>query len=192
MVYLILNKENNHCKIGYSCSPEKRLLQLQTANAEDLELLAVIDGDKNTEKHLHELFKNHKLKGEWFELVDEIKTFFNVLGQECFFYTYPDALALIDDLDKVSIKVLYYCNINAQWNTNMIALTKPVLLDIEKKIGLKYQTVRNAISKLKKLNILIDLGSATYRINPRYYWKGNSSDRLKTMKYVLEVECEFC
>lgn len=115
-----------------------------------------------------------------------------VEDNESFFWTYLGAISLIDDLDKVSIKVLYYCNINAQWNTNMIALTKPVLLDIEKKIGLKYQTVRNAISKLKKLNILIDLGSATYRINPRYYWKGNSSDRLKTMKYVLEVECEFC
>jgi hypothetical protein len=112
--------------------------------------------------------------------------------KESFFWTYLSVLSLIDDLDKVSFKVLFYCVFHCQWNTNMVALTKPVLKDMELKVGIQYQTARNSISKLKKLGILIDLGSATYRINPRYYWKGNSEDRLKTMKYVLELECPTC
>ena len=115
-----------------------------------------------------------------------------VNDRESFYWTYLSIESLLDDLDKVSLKLLFYCNMRCQWNTNMIALTKPILTDIEREVGLEYQTVRNAISKLKKLGVFIELGNATYRINPRYYWKGETTERLKTMKYVLEVECPNC
>lgn len=73
-----------------------------------------------------------------------------------------------------------------------MSLTKPILADIEKQNGLKYQTIKNSMSKLTKLGVLIPLGSWTYRINPRYYWRGKSGERLKAMHYVLEFECPEC
>jgi hypothetical protein len=112
--------------------------------------------------------------------------------REEFFFTYASIIGVIQELDKVSVNILMYCNTNAQWNTNMVALTKPVVEDICKTFDIKYQTVRNAVSKLKKTGIFIHLGNSTYRINPRYYWKGNTNERNNTMKYVLEVECKTC
>ena len=132
----------------------------------DIETGEIIDQDKE--------IKHHKI------LVDD---------KESFFWTYLSILKVLDDLDKVSIKVLYFCNMHSQWNTNKIALTKPILKDIEIMFDIKYQTIRNSISKLKKLGVLIDLGSATYRINPRYYWKGDTQQRTKNMQYILEIEC---
>ncbi len=112
--------------------------------------------------------------------------------KETFYWTYLAVEALLEDIDKVQFKVLFYCMLNCQWNKNLIILNKTVLQDIEKKVGLKYQTVRNAISKLKKRGVFIELGSATYRINPRYYWRGTSEERLRTMNYILEIECPNC
>lgn len=112
--------------------------------------------------------------------------------KEEFYFTYLSAISLIDHLDKVAQKVLFYCNMYCQWETNMISLTKGILKDMEDKIGLKYQTIRNSIVKLKKLGVFIDLGGATYRINPKYYWKGSYDSRIKTMKWVLEIECPDC
>lgn len=139
---------------------------------------------------------NNFIDVETGEVIDqsvEIKHHKKVVDdKESFYWTYLSVMSLLDDIDKTSFKLLFYCVHNCQWNTNVISLTKPILKDIESKLGLKYQTCRNAISKLKKLGVFIDLGSATYRINPRYYWKGETKERLKTMKYILEIECPEC
>lgn len=109
-----------------------------------------------------------------------------------FVFMYMSVLSLIDDLDNVCVKVLCHCCRLSTKGTNMVALTKPFIEDISDRTKLKEQTIRNAIVRLVKKNALIKLGAATYRINPRYYWKGNSTERLKTMEYILRVECPNC
>lgn len=55
-------------KIGFtSTSVAQRLAQLQTGSAEPLRLLAAIEGDRHTERHLHAQFEPFRRKGEWFE-----------------------------------------------------------------------------------------------------------------------------
>ena len=65
-VYLILDREAKCVKIGYSCDPESRLSNLQTANPHKLELVATTRGDYGLEKFFHKLCKKHHVSGEWF------------------------------------------------------------------------------------------------------------------------------
>lgn len=98
-------------------------------------------------------------------------------------------IGLIDGLDNTTIKVLIWCGMNASYNTNTVNLTKPMCIDITKQYNIKYQTIKNSISKLSKKKALIPLGSGTYRVNPKYFWKGETAEKLKTMRYILEIEC---
>lgn len=98
-------------------------------------------------------------------------------------------LGMIDGLDNTTIKVLIWCALNAEYNRNIVNLTKPMCDEITKEFKISYQTIKNSITKLSKKKALIPLGSGTYRVNPRYFWKGATSEKLKTMKYILEMEC---
>jgi hypothetical protein len=85
-VYIIAERHDNqceksHCKIGYSKDPVARLKQLQTGHSSQLGLEGwfSISGDENTarqeEANLHNTFDNKRVRGEWFELDDEIREF---------------------------------------------------------------------------------------------------------------------
>lgn len=131
--------------------------------------------------------------GEIIEQSTEIKHHKIVVdSDESFFWTYNALLSILQDLTKTEIKLLQYACLNAQWNKNIVSFGKPVCEDIKKSYDISYQTVKDTVSSLKTKNIFIPLGSGYYRINPRYYWRGNSSERKKTMKFILEVECPEC
>jgi hypothetical protein len=54
-------------KIGFSQEPERRIRELQTANAERLELLGVIPGSWGLERTILSTLKLYRANGEWFE-----------------------------------------------------------------------------------------------------------------------------
>jgi len=60
-------------KVGYTKQPERRLRSLQATDMEPLTTLGVIDGDRTTEKHLHEMLREHRLRGEWFQDCDAVR-----------------------------------------------------------------------------------------------------------------------
>lgn len=71
MIYFI--KEYDKVKIGFSESkPKERLSQLQTGNAYELTMIFLMEGDRDDEVWLHELFSDHAIRGEWFRLDREI------------------------------------------------------------------------------------------------------------------------
>ena len=72
-VYFI--RSGNFIKIGYADDPHRRLKQLQTGNPQRLELIGHIDGDMSTEAHIHGLFSDFRVKGEWFELTTDIMAY---------------------------------------------------------------------------------------------------------------------
>jgi len=110
--------------------------------------------------------------------------------KETFFWTYASFVGVLDGLDMCSVKVLFYCCLKAQWNTNVIILNKYVCEDIKKIAGLKYQTIKNTISKMNKQGILLRKGVSTYQINPRYCWKGDSSVRVKELNCLLSLKVD--
>lgn len=71
--YFIQDTLSKKVKIGRSKDPQKRLLQLQTGHPNRLHLLVVIDGDH--EQRLHTHFAKHHVRGEWFDLTEELRGF---------------------------------------------------------------------------------------------------------------------
>jgi hypothetical protein len=78
-VYFISDGE--FIKIGRSDDyPIGRIGSLQTANARDLKLLAVIPG-ADRECHLHRLFSAHHVRREWFRSCREILDYIEAIPQ---------------------------------------------------------------------------------------------------------------
>jgi hypothetical protein len=67
-VYFIGNKSKTGIKIGFSKHPMKRLKQLQTSNPDELEILYLLEGSKDTEQYFHRYFSDvYNIKNEWFD-----------------------------------------------------------------------------------------------------------------------------
>lgn len=69
-VYFVAEKTNEVIKIGVSTHIQRRLGQLQTANANELELMGwiVSNDDYLTEKMLHRKYGSQRERGEWFSI----------------------------------------------------------------------------------------------------------------------------
>jgi len=72
MIYIIKN-EVNHCKIGYSKHPQKRIKQLNTGTSSELSIFKTFETkyDSKIEAYLKYFFKYQNIKGEWFDLSSE-------------------------------------------------------------------------------------------------------------------------
>jgi hypothetical protein len=66
-------------KIGWSMWMRERIAGLQTGNPYKLELLATMPGSIDTEREMHDRFKDHRVEGEWFKDCQEIRNFIEVL-----------------------------------------------------------------------------------------------------------------
>lgn len=73
MIYFL--KAEQKIKIGYSSNPINRISSIQTATPYKLEVMLIINGDRDKESELHTLFKNFRGPGEWFDYSPEIKDF---------------------------------------------------------------------------------------------------------------------
>ena len=71
-VYIIYNKENEICKVGWSKAPRKRLKNLQVGCPYKLSIMFYFKACKNDEKNLHKILKEHSLVGEWFKLSQDL------------------------------------------------------------------------------------------------------------------------
>lgn len=77
-IYVIQETGTHFIKIGWTKNQDdKRKLSLQTGNPRTFKTLFFIKGSIKTEKYLHSKFKNHHIRGEWFEFNEEINLFFN-------------------------------------------------------------------------------------------------------------------
>ena len=80
-VYLMSNQAGTEVKIGMSANPKRRLRALSTANAYPLELLHFVLGGRSLERALHDKFKQHHIRNEWYSSCAEIKDeFARLLG----------------------------------------------------------------------------------------------------------------
>jgi len=66
MIYFLLDPVAGNLKIGFTKKLADRMTNIQTANANRLELLGCIAGSKATEERLHQRFEVHHYRGEWF------------------------------------------------------------------------------------------------------------------------------
>jgi len=68
MEWIYFIESTNGVKIGRSKNPDKRILELQTANPNQLKLIKKIPTkwSSRVEKILHRTFNEYNLGGEWF------------------------------------------------------------------------------------------------------------------------------
>jgi len=72
-VYIIKNQNTKKYKIGITKNLKKRIKQFSTGNPENIKIVYFIKTKhyKSLEVHLHEIFKNYRIGGEWFNFSDE-------------------------------------------------------------------------------------------------------------------------
>ena len=83
-VYLVKQSINGYCKIGKSKNPYKRLQSLQTGNPLEvvvLERVFSLDCFK-LEHLLHQYFSAYWIRGEWFDLSDELISEFGAIAMK--------------------------------------------------------------------------------------------------------------
>jgi len=123
--------------------------------------------------------------------VDVKKETILVSTKEQFFITYARMVGMYKELSGVQIKMLSWLIINqTAYNSNRVTITGEIKKIISREMSISLSAVNNAILPLVKKNILIREGgprSATYIINPEYYWKGDLKERNKSLKFVLEI-----
>lgn len=71
-VYVVGQKDSTVVKVGFSKNPWARLVELQTAAHEKLEILAVFRSNSTSEVDLHVLLSDFHKNGEWFDLSPEV------------------------------------------------------------------------------------------------------------------------
>ncbi|MFR5551780.1 replication/maintenance protein RepL [Clostridium perfringens] len=102
---------------------------------------------------------------------------------------YLDDISLLKQLSKMENLILHEIFKITQYNTNRVILNKFYRDSISESLGIKDQTVRNAISKLRKLDFLIKEGVGVYILNPNYFGIGDWSV-LKGLRLVIEYTKE--
>ena len=82
-VYFIQGLDGSPIKIGRALNPEQRLKDLQVGHTDALRILAIVYDPKGRqfEAELHERFKSHKIRGEWFRPAPEIADFIAAHGR---------------------------------------------------------------------------------------------------------------
>jgi hypothetical protein len=100
----------------------------------------------------------------------------------------------IFDIGRGEIKVLSHCWKITEYNTGRIYLVKTVKEEMSKEISIKLESIDNIIYKLVKKKLLLSEGTSVYRLNPKYFWKGEETARAEVLeivvRYKLEVEVE--
>lgn len=143
MIYFI--KQGDYVKIGFTNRFKTRLSQLQVSSPIKLEVLAIIDGDKNDEQKFHEQFKHIASNGEWFMQCDELKSFIDLLDTNLMWkYGYLDnAISPIGIIKQTRLEK----NLSMEELAERIGVTKQAILDMEKRDSQGRITI-NALSKV--------------------------------------------
>lgn len=101
-VYFIRIVGTNLLKIGESYDPKKRLKELQGKNGTKMPLMVIENSficknPKEKEKYLHDFFKDHKINGEWFNVVQKINYDFPEMVEDSDLSSFLFNIRSVDD-----------------------------------------------------------------------------------------------
>ncbi len=82
LIYIIEAVEQKAYKIGYTANVEQRLGDLQVGAFFDLRIVHTFETENiEAEKLLHKIFRNKKIRGEWYGLDSFDLTFIERIGE---------------------------------------------------------------------------------------------------------------
>jgi hypothetical protein len=76
----IIGAQTGPVKIGMAGAPSLRLRDLQVGYPFELELLAELAGGEQEEAAIHELFREQRLRGEWFKRSKRLRHFIDMVN----------------------------------------------------------------------------------------------------------------
>lgn len=91
-LYFIQCEVTLRVKIGCSRDPHARLKDLQVGCPTDLRLVAVVPRDGHSEWVEHSRFSEYRVRGEWFELHDDLLGHIRSIRKQCACEHYPEPL----------------------------------------------------------------------------------------------------
>lgn len=71
--FVYFARRGPNVKIGFSSSPPKRLRDLEMAAGQPFDEVVTMRGNRALEQRYHRRFQEHRVQGEWFRFVDEIR-----------------------------------------------------------------------------------------------------------------------
>lgn len=124
----------------------------------------------------------------------DLTTLKDVKGDEFIQVYLTDMSGMMNITSKGELRVLlhfwkYSTYVTDDQIGNMVTINSRIMADISKEMDVNVQSVRNIVVGLKKKGLIIADNSCrgVYYLNPQYFFKGYSSDRLKcfsrTVKY---------
>lgn len=116
-------------------------------------------------------------------------------SKEQFFIGYVSLLGVFRGLNGSEIKV--YAYLLEKFNSDSpISINDTVRKLINNATGVKSGTINNCLTKLSDDSegspLLAKLGKGTYQLNPRYAFKGSTTDRNSSLKTLIELGCKNC
>lgn len=102
-IYFIGNEE--YVKIGIANNPKKRLRALQGANHTYLHIIYTMPGNETLERLLHIIFKDYRIRGEWFTYSGALKKFIECFKDNGFFISSKNLDKIPADFDGLDLEI---------------------------------------------------------------------------------------
>lgn len=141
--------------------------------------------------------KNNYVSEETGEILETSikKHSFIANSKEQFFIGYVSILGMFKNLNGSEIKVYAYI-LEKYTNDSLICINDTLRKAICADTGVKEGTINNCLTRLsddsEESPLLAKLGKGTYKINPRYAFKGSTKDRNGSLKALIELGCKNC
>ena len=140
------------------------------------------------------LIKTEYVDKETGDILDKEEKKVNYLAntKEEFFLAYAQLFRILySDMTLPEVKVYAYLLAHYTFGS-LIGLSLNVKKAISDVIKIGTGTIDNALCGLTEKKLLYSSSRGVYKLNPRYAFKGSSSNRNQMLKVILELECENC
>lgn len=114
----------------------------------------------------------------------EVKT------REDFVLLYMHHIAALAKLPHYELKVLLSLAPVINWDSGDVEITAKIQQQLQETSGLTYATIKSAISRLAKKNLLKKVKNNWYEVNPEIFWRGSDIARQKQFSLTYQWTIE--
>ena len=126
------------------------------------------------------------------EIVDENIKHHKYLAnsKEEFLLLYSSVLGIFEGLNQAEIRVYGYLLKYAEGLE--FDISRKIRVNIAERTNLSERTIYNTCQSLLDKRLIFKTKNGLYQINPRYAFKGSTSERNAALKATLDLECPDC